>query len=210
MFILISGLIVVSSFIYYRKSIFNILCKYIILTILGIIKVYYYFKKDKDGIKIKKCINIHNPKLKNKNLKVEEYEIKFNSKKHNIVLIGDSSRSLTEQINDLVPSISDNLKYKNQIVYCSIVNENGDIIIELTNMLRSFVYYFDKEDFKLSLFFDYVQDYIDERFDIYNGVNVYDFDFMIYLNDLTFTELGYKINYIKDKSIIDILIKNDL
>jgi hypothetical protein len=134
----------------------------------------------------------------------------LNSKKNNIVLVAESSRSLTEQFNELVKNINEKLQNKNKIVYCSIVNENGDIIIELTNMLRSFVYYFDKEDFKLSIFFDYVQDYLDARTDIYDGLNVYDFDLIIYLNDLTFTELGYKINYIKDKSIIDILIKNDL
>jgi hypothetical protein len=210
MFVLLGGFIIISGFIYYRNYILNILCKYIILCILGIIKVYYYFKNDKDGIKIKKSSNLHNPNLKTKNLKVEEYEITLNSKKNNIVLVAESSRSLTEQFNELVKNINEKLQNKNKIVYCSIVNENGDIIIELTNMLRSFVYYFDKEDFKLSIFFDYVQDYLDARTDIYDGLNVYDFDLIIYLNDLTFTELGYKINYIKDKSIIDILIKNDL
>lgn len=205
MFILLGGLIVVSGIIYYRRYIFNICCKYIILCILGLIKLYCYFTQKKDGIKV-----IKTKKLKTGDLGVEEYEIVVNTKKHDIVLIGDTSRELTNHFNDLISSISSKIENKNKIVYCSVVNKDGDIIIELTNIFRRFFYYFDKDDFKMSSFFDYVQDYIEEKSDIYNDLNIYDFNFIIYLNDLTFTELGYTIKYIKDKSINDILIKDEM
>jgi hypothetical protein len=202
MFILLSGLIVVSGFMYYRRYIFSIFCKYIILCILGIIRLYCYFTHKKDGIKV-----IKTKKLNNSKLSLEEYEVILKTKKHNVVLVGESSIELTKHFNDLLSNISCAIEDKNKIVYCSVVNEDGDIIIELTNMFRNFFYYFDKDDFKMSAFFDYVQDYIDERSDIYNDINIYDFDFIVYLNDLTFTELGYTIKYIGDKSISELLTK---
>lgn len=203
MFILLGGLILVSGVIYHRRYIFSIFCKYIILCVLCMIRLYCYFTQKKDGIKV-----IKTKMLKKGGLNVEEYEVIVNAKKHDIVLIGETSRELTNHFNDLLSSISSKIEDKNRIVYCSVVNKDGDIIIELTNMFRRFFYYFDKDDFKMSAFFDYVQDYIEEKSDIYNDINIYDFDFVIYLNDLTFTELGYTIKYIRDKSINDILIKD--
>lgn len=203
MFVLLGGLIVFSGVMYYRRYIFSIFCKYIILCMLGIIRLYCYVTKKKDGIKV-----IKTKKLKKVGLDVEEYELILNTKKHNVVLIGESSIELTNHFNDLLSNISCKIEDRNRIVYCSVVNKDGDIIVELTNIFRSFFYYFDKDDFKMSAFFDYVQDYIDEKSDIYNDINIYDFDFIIYLNDLTFTELGYTIKYIKDKSINDLLMSD--
>jgi len=161
--------------------------------------IYSYFNK-KNKINKIKSNNIGN-------LKIEEYEIFFNDKKNNTVLIASSSIKLTEQFNELVANYHTYLQNKNKIVYCNVVNEDGDLVIELTNMFRKFFYYFDKQDFKMEIFFDYVQEYLNNNKDIYNCINIYDYDFIVYLNDDSFTELGYNIKYIKEDSINDILIK---
>jgi hypothetical protein len=204
MFLILGGLILTSGLTYYYRSyIFSFTLKITLFSILNCIKLYsfiysYFNKKNK----------INKIKSKNiENLQIEEYEIFFNDKKHNTVLIASSSIKLTEQFNELVANMYNNLQNKNKIVYCNVVNEDGYLVIELTNMFRKFFYYFDKQDFKMKIFFDYVQEYLNDNKDIYNGINIYDYDFIVYLNDDSFTELGYKIKYIKEKSINDILIK---
>lgn len=161
---------------------------------------YSYFNKKNDKIN-----KIQSKKIGD--LQIEEYEIYLNDKKHDIILLANTSIKLTEQFNDLVLNVYNKLQNKNKIVYCNVTNEDGDVIIELTNIFRKFFYYFDKYDFKLEMFFDYVQEYLNENKHIYNGINIYDYDFIVYLNDDSFTELGYKIKYIKEDSINDILIK---
>jgi hypothetical protein len=175
-----------------------------LFSVLNCIKLYSFIYKNNDN----KINKIKYQKIRD--LYIEEYEIYLNGKKHDTVLIANSSIILTENFNELMPNISNKLQNKNKIVYCNIINEKGDLVIELTNIFRKFFYYFDKQDFKSKMFFDYIQDYCDEKHDIYNGINIYEYDFVVYLNDDSFTELSYKINCIKEKSINDILIKNDL
>ena len=201
MFFVFGGLILFSSVTYYYKSyIFSIVLKYTLYVILNIIKIVSYFKQKKErSVK----------KIKTKDIqkfKMEQYEMVVNDKNHEIILIGYTSIELTYQFNELIRNVYDKLKYKNDIVYCSIIDDNGDIVIELTNIFRCFFYYFDKQDFKLWMFFDYIQDYIDEKAEIYKGIQIDNYNFMIYLNDDNFTELSYKIKEIKDKSINEILI----
>jgi hypothetical protein len=205
MFLIFGGLILTSIVGYYNRSyIFSFVFKITLFSVLNCIKLYSFIYKKKNN----KINKIKYQKIRD--LYIEEYEIYLNGKKHDTVLIANSSIILTENFNELMPNISNKLQNKNIIVYCNIINENGDVVIELTNIFRKFFYYFDKQDFKLKMFFDYVQAYCDEKDDMYNGINIYEYDFIVYLNDDSFTELGYKINYIKEKSINDILIKNDL
>jgi hypothetical protein len=205
MFLIFGGLILTSVVGYYNRNyIFSFVFKITLFSVLNCIKLYSFIYRN-NGNKINK---IKYQKIRD--LYIEEYEIYLNGKKHDTVLIANSSIILTENFNELMPNISNKLQNKNKIVYCNIINENGDVVIELTNIFRKFFYYFDKTDFKLKMFFDYIQDYCDEKYDIYNGINIYEYDFVVYLNDDSFTELGYKIKYIKEKSINDILIKNDL
>ena len=204
MFFVLGGLILTSGLSYYYRSyIFSFALRITLVSVLNCIKLYGFIyscfnKKNKINKIISKNIG---------NLKIEEYEIFLNDKKHDTILIASSSIELTEQFNELITNISNNLQNKNKIVYCNVVNQDDDIIVELTNIFRKFFYYFDKQDFKMEIFFDYVQEYLNDNNDKYNGVNIYNYNFIVYLNDDSFTELGYEIKYIKEKSIIDILTK---
>lgn len=204
MFFVLGGLILTSGLSYYYRSyIFSFVLKITLVSVLNCIKLYtiiysYFNKKNKINKIISKNIG---------NLKIEEYEIFLNDKKHDTILIASSSIELTEQFNELIKNISNVLQNKNKIVYCNVVNQDGDIVVELTNIFRKFFYYFDKQDFNMEIFFDYVQEYLNNNNDKYNCINIYNHDFIVYLNDDSFTELGYEIKSIKEKSIIDILTK---
>ena len=187
------------------------------------------FKRN-DCILMKRAIFTYN------NYIAKEYNIVYNEKNHDLVFIAESDK-IDLQIKDFFSNISKILALKNLIVYCGIKKEGiieDDIDIDVTEIFRYFVYYYDK-DTKLDIFLKYIltkgaiQDSVYNVYSKYNIYNEYseyneyngydyfdinsefdkysEYSFVLYLNDSDFTEIVYSMKSIKDLKFKELLFK---
>lgn len=204
-------------------SVYNTLC-----ILLGILSL----KRD-DCVLTKKDVFIYEKYI------AKEYSIVYNEKKHDLVFIAESDE-IDLQIKDFFSNISEIVALKNLIVYCGIKKEGiieDDIDIDVTEIFRYFVYYYDK-DTKLDIFLKYIltkgviQDSIYNvytKYNIYNEYSKYskyngcdwcdinsefdkynEYSFVLYLNDSNFTEIVYSMKSINDLKFKELLFKNDV
>lgn len=119
---------------------------------------------------------------------IKGYDVVYNDKSHSIIFIKHNENlHEKEEEQDFKSNIEEYLLNKTMIVHSSITNENGDIVIDTTEDFRKFCYYYEKE-LVLLPFFNYIQNKIKDEC-------IFDYNFMIYLNDSEFTEYNY---YIRD------------
>ena len=167
---------------YFRRFLFRKIFIYSFFIIKNILSLYTYYKKYKKDtnniLYIRSCKTIDD-------YRVEEYEISVVDKNHKIIFVSKDGKSFDKDISNFKRNILTKLQNKMMIVHCSITNENGDIIIDITNVFRFFCYYFDT-DMEIRILFRYIQS-------MYSMLNIYDNNLTIYLNDNEFTELVYKI-----------------
>jgi hypothetical protein len=134
---------------------------------------------------------------------LEEYFIVENGNEQPIVFISDKKSDVEKEVEHFRKDMDNFCNKKNIILYCGIIeptntivdnNEREDIGIEddMTKDFRSFMYYYDKDDFKLDTFFCYLN---------INSNSI----FILYKNDNNFTEKRYIVNDIKNKRFKDIL-----
>ena len=130
-----------------------------------------------------------------------EYDVVFNEKEYNFVLFSDYNR---RSYNDVLigNTIDNNINKRNLIVHSSITNDMGEILFDITNDLRKFSFYFDK-NVKLNMFFDFL-DHIKNK----KRVNINDYNIMLYMNDDNFTEKVYKIKEIYNTDFVTIFFDN--
>jgi hypothetical protein len=131
-----------------------------------------------------------------------EYDVVFNEKEYNFVLFSDYNR---RSYNDVLigNNIGNNIDKRNLIVHSSIQNDMGEILFDITNDLRKFSFYFDK-NVKLNMFFDFLDDK-----KIKKRVNINDYNIILYMNDDNFTEKVYKIKEIYNTDFVTIFFDND-
>lgn len=131
---------------------------------------------------------------------IQRYDVVHNNKTHDIIFVnktGNESETCTE-INDFRSNIDNYLLNKNMIVHCSITDKDKgkDDIVDTTEEFRKFCYYYEK-GVELLPFFNHIQNYVRDKGDndrnIFDDINIFDYDFTIYLNDSEFTEYTYKI-----------------
>jgi len=187
------------------------------------------FKRN-DCILMKRDVFIYN------NYIAKEYNIVYNEKNHDLVFIAESDK-IDLQIKDFFSNMSNILAFKKLIVYCGIKKEGiieDDIDIDVTDIFRYFVYYYDK-DITLDIFLKYVltkgviQDSVYNvyskyniyneysKYNIYNGYSYFDincefdkyneYSFVLYLNDSDFTEITYSMKSIKSIKFKDLIFK---
>lgn len=159
----------------------------------------------------------------------KEYNIIYNDKNHDLVFIA-GSEEIDLQIKDCFSNMSEIMPLKKLIVYCGIKKEciiEDDIDIDITDMFRYFVYYYDK-DITLDIFLKYIlhkgiiPNSIYNTYTKYNICNKYDkhsdycdinaefdkyneYKFVLYLNDPGFTEIVYDMKNIKDIKFKELL-----
>ena len=130
---------------------------------------------------------------------IKEFDVVHNNKTHNIIFLNENGsefynnteiNDFRSNINDFRSNINEYLLNKNMIVHCSITDENGDIVVDTTVEFRKFCYYYEKK-FVLLPFFNHIQNYIRNKGN--NDINIFDYNFTIYLNDSEFTEYKYCI-----------------
>lgn len=196
--------IFVLSYLYITNRIFifiyNILC-----ILLGVIS-----SERDDCILMKRDVLLYDKRI------AKEYNIIYNDKKHDLVFIAESDE-IDLQIKDCFSNMSDILPLKKLIVYCGIKKEGvieDDIDIDITDIFRYFVYYYNKDN-TLDIFLKYIlykgiinngcNEYngycdINKEFDKYN-----EYSFVLYLNDSDFTEIVYDMKSIKNIKFKELL-----
>jgi hypothetical protein len=173
--------------------------KYAILTfILNIYSFYKITMRKPNGFYKKVDLLFKN--YDDKYFYLEEHYVVENGKEQSIVFVSDKKNNVIEDVNYFKKNIDLLFEKRNLILYCGvkergILEEATDINIEddITSDFRSFMYYFDKDDFKLDIFFSYL------NIDINS-------DFIIYKNDNNFTEKHFVVKDILDETFKNILL----
>jgi hypothetical protein len=168
---------------YYRKFLIVKIFKLFVVLMKWRIQNFNIVKQD--AFKLGECDIIGK-------FNIKEYNIVHNNKDHIVIFANDSciSHDFSSEINDFKSNINEYLLNKNMIVHCSITNEHDDIVLDTTVEFRKFCYYYEKK-FVLLPFFNRIQNYIRNKGN--NDVNIFDYNFTIYLNDSEFTEYKYCI-----------------
>ena len=135
------------------------------------------------------------------------YSVHLNDKTHDMIVVFSKNKDNLIDIID-EEQIYRKIPCKNILVYCSLVDEDENIILDLTNTLRNFAYHFESDDSssKMSNFLEYLKYYSkkeDVSLDFNNLENYY---LMIYMNDDEFTEYKYKLSDILEKNYRDLLV----
>jgi hypothetical protein len=142
----------------------------------------YFYKPRKDSISNQKI------KIINKNIYIE-YNIVHKDKDYNLIFVSDTNKKLYNELLEFNNNKINNILKKNIIVYASLNDIQDNFIIDITNELRKFCFYFDKQK-HIRYFLDYLQDKLkDEK----NLDNLIDHRLKIYKNDECFSEKTYNI-----------------
>jgi hypothetical protein len=165
---------------YYRRYLFIKMFLMMLLFSNYIIRLYFYIKRTRNNSMYKKEYKKLNRYF------IEKYHLISNDKDYTIMFMSSNNSKLNDHISDFKDNIQDNLMNKDLIVHCNISSDE-DLVIELTDIIRKFCYYFDK-DYSLDMFLEYLDDYIVENKPQMQHINIYDYNLCVYLNDSEFTE----------------------
>lgn len=179
------GIIVPTSY-FYRYNIFLYLVKsYIYIN-------QHFYCNDEKKVTHKNVIKIN---LDNDIIYINEFYC--NTKKELTIV----SNQNNEYFNGESYLIDEDLyELRNKIVHCSLQNEQNDILLDLTNIFRRFIFHFDKNDkySKMKYFFNYLES-------LKNVKEINSLYFVVYKNDDHFTETRHIIKDILDKDYKDFL-----
>lgn len=155
------------------------------------IDVYLYFTNKSDNMIQDHSINLGD-------YKIEKYNIIKNNKNYKIIFSSKCSNELQKQILDCKINMTLGLSNKNMIVNCSITDETGKNSLDITENIRNFSYYFDK-DVNVDIFLQHLkfQDCID-----YNNYS----HLSLYMNDFDFTEKTYDLKTLQTLKFSEIFL----
>lgn len=122
------------------------------------------------------------------NIIVCHYYGYIDKKEHKFKVI-KNALEVNNEVDDV--TVLDSLELRNHIVHCSLLTPDESKMLELTCVFREFVYHFDKDDdlSRIEHFIEYVSK-------CYELDEIWDWYFVIYLNDKQFTEVKYKVREI--------------
>lgn len=129
------------------------------------------------------------------------YDVMYNNKNQEVIFAIENDKK-DDSLKEFESNKDTYLSNKKLLVHSSIVNNDGDIIIDTTEEFRKFCYYYES-DLELIVFFNYIQTILKRR---NIDSNIFDEKFTIYLNDATFTEYTYPIRenmYTSFKTVFD-------
>jgi len=166
--------------LYYRRFLFLKIFLMTLFVSRYIIRFYFYIKQARNNSMYKKEYKKLNKYF------IEKYHLVSNDKDYTIMFMSSDRCKLNNHISDFKNNIEDNLMNRDLIVHCNI-SSGEDLVIELTDIIRKFSYYFDKE-YTFDMFLEYLDNYIIENKPQMKYINIYDYNLCIYLNDNVFTE----------------------
>lgn len=117
--------------------------------------------------------NENDVKIKRKNFKnidIFEYEVKYDNEIKKF-------KTLNKELNEIDEIFLTNLnKLRENILHMSIINKETDILIEITNEIKDFIYHHNDKEMDINLFLKYIEhkhkieiDYINHCILIYNN-----------------------------------------
>lgn len=153
------------------------------MTILeNIFHLYIYFYKPRIDSVLKQKTKIINKKI------YIEFDIVYKDKDYNLVFVSDTNKEIYNDLVDFNNNKINHILKKNMIVYASLNDTNDNFIMDITDEIRKFCFYFDKQK-HVGCFLHYLQDkYINL---IKNNLKIY--NLKIYKNDEYFSENTYNI-----------------
>jgi hypothetical protein len=157
----------------------------------------YLYVYDKLGWS-KNSIHLHEKIKLDESVHLHRYKTVINKKPHYISVVNlDNKKKIFE-------SVKTNFDLRTKFLHCSIMDEH-DCAVDLTQSLREFVYHYDKDDHhsKLYYFFRYVQHKCKTSFEL-----LHEYDFVLYMNDDSFTEKRYSVRECLDKRFMDVIESN--
>ena len=179
----------------YRRLLMRMLFKLMFKLITTIVRLYTYYNKRSDKVKRLKYLQLGDKYA------LDEYNVINNDKTYHVILVGRSNNKLYQDIIHFKKDVSNNLDNRNVIVHCSITNNNNDIVIDITEIFRRFVFYFNNEGSDINI--DVLAIYINHKYN--NVVDENEHNLTIYMNDNCFTEYIYPLKDISNDTFYNIL-----
>jgi hypothetical protein len=176
---------------YYRRFLFLKMFLMTLFVSKYIIRFYFYIKQTRNNSMRKKEYKKLNRYF------IEKYHLVSNDKDYTVMFMSSDNNKLSDHISDFSNNIEDNLMNRDLIVHCNI-SSGEDLVIELTDIIRKFCYYFDKE-YSLDMFLEYLDNYIIENKPQMQSINIYDYNLCVYLNDSEFTEKVFSLKEITNR-----------
>lgn len=188
------GLLCVAAY-YYRYLLLFLIIQFVVQT-------RQLYKRFKNRNITNNCLNFVTADKVSDNVIVCHYHGYIDQKEHKIKII--KNIKLIDGVGDMGPyhiqPIIESLDLRNHIVHCSLVTSDEKQMIDLTSVIREFVYHFDMDDdvSKMGHFFQYVN----KCYDLDDSV---EWMFVIYLNDDHLTEVKYKVKGITNNQFREVL-----
>jgi hypothetical protein len=125
------------------------------------------------------------------------YNVIKNNKNYKVVFSSDVDENIQQHILDFKLKTDLCLGAKNLIVNCHLTKRGTSVTFDITEYVRYFCYYFDKDE-KFDIFLNYLEYKHDIDLSLYK-------DIVLYMNDFDFSEKVYDINAVKNMKFSDII-----
>lgn len=178
---------------HYKRYIKTLLFNGVLYGLKRVVLFYHYLNKKDDSIKPKKIVYIDDHHI------IHEYEIVHNNKLHEMCFVSKKydNEIVNEKLSKFNESKEEILLNRYKFLHCSIVDKDGNCIIDITNGIRAFVFYFDKDEYVCNI--DHLLKYIVSKNPGLNKIEMDDHNILFYMNDDDFTE---KVVDLKDKDVL--------
>lgn len=151
--------------------------KMIILEKISILYMWFY-KPRPDSISNQKI------RIINRNIYIE-YNLVHKDKDYHLIFVSDTNRDLYDELIEFKNNKTDHILKKNMIVYASLNDVDDNFIMDITDEIRKFCFYFDKKK-HIRYFLYYLEDKLTDKHLIQTCLK-------IYKNDECFSEKTYNI-----------------
>lgn len=177
---------------YFRGRVKRMLLGSIIYSLKIVVLCHNYLTKRDDSIIPKGVIYMEG----DEKYIIHEYDIICNNKLHEMCFI--SERYDNEKVNKKLMLLNENkeaiLAQKYKFLHCSLINRGGECVKDVTQEMRSFMFYFKDGDYVCDV--KYVLEYIKSK---NSDLDISECDLLFYMNDDEFTERIIKLG---DKDIL--------
>lgn len=178
-------------FVYcFRGKVKRLLLTGVINGLKAIVVCHRYLTKKSDSINPRGVVHIDDGTYI-----IHEYDIVCNNKLHEMCFI--SEKYDNEKVNKKLLLFNENkeeiLAQRYKFLYCSLVNKDRECIKDITDDMRTFMFYFKQGSYVCNV--EYVLKYLKYK---YSDLDINDCDLLLCMNDDDFTE---KIINLNDKEI---------
>ena len=174
-----------TSVIYYYKL---ILLHSVLYSLRKCVLFYDYLTRKEDSIKPKGVVEVDEKYV------IHEYDIIHNNKLHEVCFI--SEKYNIDKVNKKLVLLSENkedvLSERYKFVHCSIINRDGECVLDITNDMRAFMFYFSDKRYICDI--NYVIKYLVSKNEKLSELDMKDYKILFYMNDDEFTQRIIELN----------------